>query len=41
MFCPNRDPVVKNEMGGTCRTYGEKKRTGILWGKPEREQPFT
>jgi len=26
MFCLDRDPFVKNEMGGTCSTYGGEKK---------------
>jgi len=35
------DQIEKNEMGGTCSTYGKKRGVyRVLVGKPERKRPL-
>jgi hypothetical protein len=35
------DKIVKNEMGGSCNTYGERRDIyRILLGKPEGKRPL-
>jgi len=29
LFCPERDRIVKDELGGACSTYGGEVLTGI------------
>ena len=36
-YCPG-DKIEKNEMGGACSAYGERR--GILVGKPEGKRPL-
>jgi len=35
------DQIKKNEMGGACSTYGERRgKYWVLVGRPERKRPF-
>ena len=39
--CYSGDQIEKNEVGGACSTYGEKRGVyGVLVGKPEGKRPL-